>query len=179
MNEPYRCPNCGNLATRYRRTRGDHICQRCGHQWARLGVNTRPNRLKSALIMSAVALVIVVVFALLGDFFWLVPAIGVWGYTYYLLRKGKKDSDDSTAHEYVVTADGEVVAQNDTEVYHCTNPNCGQELSADEEFCSKCGSRRVRSLADTQYLVCGSCNRELEPATQYCPGCGTEVIRRR
>jgi predicted RNA-binding Zn-ribbon protein involved in translation (DUF1610 family) len=180
MNESYRCPNCGNLATRYRRTRGDHICQRCGHQWAILGVRTRPDRTKSYVI-TAVCLTVLGFACAVGEgsFFFLIAAVGVWAYIFFTSWWRRKKESDSTADEYSVSADGEVLrSPRFTEAYYCTNPNCEQELSDGEQFCSRCGTPRVRPLAETQYLVCGSCERELEPATQFCPGCGTQVIHR-
>ena len=179
MNEAYRCPNCGSLGTRYRRTTGDHICQQCGHQWAILGVRTRPNRIKGAAITAGMGTVVGSGCAVWqGDFGVLIIAAATWVYTFFLLwRQSKRYSDDSTPAEYVGSETGGTV-EADTEAYYCTNQDCGRELLCDEEFCIECGTRRVRPLAATQYLVCGSCKRELEPTTQFCPGCGRQVIRR-
>ena len=113
-----------------------------------------------------------------GDFGVLIIAAATWVYTFFLLwRQSKRYFDDSTTDEYVGSENGGTV-EDDTEAYYCTNPDCERELSGDEEFCIECGTRRVRPLAATQYLVCGSCKRELEPTTQFCPGCGRQVIRR-
>ena len=179
MNEAYRCPNCGSLGTRYRRTTGDHICQQCGHQWAILGVRTRPNRIKGAAITAVIGTVVGIGCAVgQGDFGVLIIAVATWVYTFFLLwRQSKRYSDDSTTDEYVGSENGGTV-EDDTEAYYCTNPDCERELLGDEEFCIECGTRRVRPLAATQYLVFGSCKRKLEPTTQFCPGCGRQVIRR-
>ena len=132
MNEAYRCPNCGSLGTRYRRTRGDHICQRCGHQWAQSGVRTRPNRIKGSLIIAVIFTVAGVAFASQGDFIVLVMAGGVWAYTFFLLwRDSAKDSEDSETEEYVVLESGEIAEQDDG-AYYCTNPDCELELLNDE-----------------------------------------------
>ena len=119
-----------------------------------------------------------VAFASLGEFIVLVMVGGVWSYTFFLLcRASAKDSEDSETEEYVVLESGEIAEQDDG-AYHCTNPDCELELLDDEDFCTECGTCRVRLLAATQHLVCGSCQRALEPTTQFCPGCGTQVLHR-
>ena len=167
MNEAYRCPNCGSLGTRYRRTRGDHVCQRCGHQWAQSGVRTRRTRIKGLVIVALVLTGMGVGFASAGNFVLLAIAGLFWSYTFFFLWRGSSnDSEDSESAEYVVLESGEIAEQNDG-AYYCTNPDCELELLDDEEFCTECGTRRMRPLADTQYLVCGSSQRELEPTTQF------------
>ena len=99
MNEAYRCPNCGSLGTRYRRTTGDHICQQCGHQWAILGVRSRPNRIKGAAITAVIGTVVGIGCAVgQGDFGVLIIAAATWVYTFFLLwRQSKRYSDEAMA----------------------------------------------------------------------------------
>lgn len=50
--------------------------------------------------------------------------------------------------------------------------NCGAELSADQDFCPKCGQAKAKKR------VCSKCGAELQEGQDFCPKCGqkTDVL---
>lgn len=58
------------------------------------------------------------------------------------------------------------VAQN---VKEC--PQCGEVVTADHQFCPKCGAKLPDKTLGEGYL-CPKCGRQNAPGTTYCAGCG-------
>lgn len=169
MNPRYRCPYCRTTNTRYRSTQGSHICNRCGHQWAPMTVETVTPRRKTAKRIGWTLTVIGVLGTIGGAPIFLFFTFLAWLYFGFVVWKERKQvGSESIGSEALSDAN---------QPYFCRNRMCGQELSDDEEYCTACGAARERPLTTYQFRTCGSCGRELSQETEFCPGCGTQVLK--
>ncbi len=56
-----------------------------------------------------------------------------------------------------------------------TCAKCGNELTNEAKFCTKCGTKVEKPQSESESVFCSGCGKELDHNSRFCNGCGRAI----